>query len=197
MISIDKTSFVEYIEAVIKHYPLEINGILVESRDCFLVKGISYLSQEEIDIINREYDNDFVFGLTYDISKKQCIGTTIPIENTRKNLRELIENKKIVRGILHGHTWQERAPESCLYLGTLINRLVYSLKKPPMKKPELSGNDIKKFDEIIKSYSKQPIYYGILNVPNPLDVRVILRELDKRLLFFEEGKVLTGYTIKE
>jgi hypothetical protein len=76
-----------------------------------------------------------------------------------------------------------------------------------MKKPELSNTDIRIFDEIIEPHAKKPVYYSVLNVPNPpknvpnsQNIDVIMRELNERLLFFErveDGKILTDYAIKE
>lgn len=212
MISIDKTSLMECLKESIKHYPLEVNIILVESGDCFFLKGISYLSKEEIKTKCRELD-DVTPEIRYDnkeipyISKDEYIGRNVPIKSTEENVKKLIKENEIIRGVLQLHTWQERAPEYSIHILTLLFRLYHKLIKLKMKKPELSNTDIRIFDEIIEPHAKKPVYYSVLNVPNPpknvpnsQNIDVIMRELNERLLFFErveDGKILTDYAIKE
>jgi hypothetical protein len=201
MVQIDKTSLVRYIEAVTENYPLEVNVILVESKekDCFLLKEISYLTKEEIGTSGQKFYDELILHM----SEKEYIGRTTPVKSTKENVRKLIENKEVIRGILHAHTWQERVRESPYPWVNYVLRSLYNLKnrlkKPKMKRPELSPNDIRDFGEIIQPYAKKPVYYGILYVPNPPSREVILKELNERLLFFEkleDREILTGFTIK-
>ena len=200
MITIDKISFAEYVTDIVEHYPLEVNGILVEHGNRFGLKGTSFLSKEDIDVISKAYDDNISFQLGYGKSKNQYLGSRIPIESTQKNLEKLAKEGEIIRGILHAHTWQERADESSFPLLTLIKKYWHDKHKHPMATPELSNNDIKTFDEISEKYATSPVYYGILNVPNVPKTQipeVIMGELDKRLLFLESGKILMEYKIKE
>jgi hypothetical protein len=99
MIYLDNKSLTRYFQATAKKYPLEVNGILTESSDSFIVEGISYLSKRELETVDKEYNR-----ILSDLSRNEFRGMCSPTESTKRSLDRLIKKNRTIRGVLHAHT---------------------------------------------------------------------------------------------
>lgn len=178
MIYLDNKSLVKYFQATARKYSLEVNGILTESSDRFVVEGISFLSKKELEAVDKCYDS-----VLTDLTRNEFRGMYSPTESTKRNLSRLIRNKRTIRGVLHGHTLDE-------YINPFFGRSFNTVRR------RLSFQDIPEFDSIVKPVAKLPVYYGLLLVPCPPMIQTIQKQLKERLILFEGGRTEIPYEIK-